>query len=108
MASERICNRKGTRDPRWYVSSLKVDVEFAAWTIREHWLVENQLHWVLDVVVREDELKVKDPDGAAHLASFNRAALNRIKQNESDKNSLAAKRRKSGWSGEYRSKILFG
>ncbi|WP_210448085.1 hypothetical protein [Vibrio crassostreae] len=60
------------------------------------------------LVFREDELKVKDPDGAAHLAAFNRAALNTIKQDESDKDSLAAKRRKSGWSAEYRSKIIFG
>ncbi|MBS9812055.1 ISAs1 family transposase, partial [Vibrio alginolyticus] len=36
-------------------------------------------------VFREDELKVKDPDGAAHLAAFNRSALNTIKQDESDK-----------------------
>lgn len=108
VASERTCNGKGTRDSRWYVSSLEVDVELAARTVREHWLVENQLHWVLDVVFREDELKVKDPDGAAHLAAFNRAALNTIKQDKSDKDSLAAKRRKSGWSGEYRSKIIFG
>ena len=108
VASERSCNGKGTRDSRWYVSSLELDVELAARAIKEHWLVENQLHWVLDVVFREDELKVKDPDGAAHLAAFNRAALNTIKQDQSDKDSLAAKRRKSGWSGEYRSKMIFG
>lgn len=108
VASERSSNGKGTRDSRWYVSSLELDVELAARTVREHWSVENQLHWVLDVVFREDELRVKDPDGASHLAAFNRAALNAIKQDISEKDSLAAKRRKSGWSGEYRSKIIFG
>lgn len=108
VVSERSSNGKGTRDSRWYVSSLELDVELAARTVREHWQVENKLHWVLDVVFREDELKVKDPDGAAHLAAFNRAALNTIKQDKSEKDSLAAKRRKSGWSGEYRSKIIFG
>nr|WP_199187110.1 MULTISPECIES: hypothetical protein [unclassified Photobacterium] len=44
----------------------------------------------------------------SRLVSFNRAALNTIKLDESDKDSLAAKRRKSGWSGEYRSKMIFG
>lgn len=82
VASGRTCNGKGSRDSRWYVSSLEVDVELAARTVREHWLVKKQLHWVLDVVFRKDELKVKDPDGAAHLATFNRAALNTIKQEE--------------------------
>lgn len=108
VVSERSSKGKGTRDSRWYVSSLELDVELAARSVREHWQVENQLHWVLDVVFREDELKVKDPDGAAHLAAFNRAALNVIKQHQGAKDSLAAKRRRSGWSGEYRSNIIFG
>lgn len=64
-------------------------------------MVENPLDLVLDIVFREDEPKVKDPDGVAHLAAFNRAALNTIKQDVSYKDSLAAKRRKSGWSDEY-------
>ncbi|BCV27454.1 hypothetical protein TUM3811_13140 [Shewanella algae] len=58
--------------------------------------VENQLHWVLDVVFREDALKVTDPDGAKHLALFNRAALSAIRQHQGKKDSLAGKRRRAG------------
>lgn len=66
-------NGKTSCSSRWYVSSLQVNAKEAANAIREHWRVESQLHWVLDVVFREDALKVTDPDGAKHLALFNRA-----------------------------------
>lgn len=41
----------------------------------QHWSVENELHWVLDVTFREDAISLKDPDGAAQVALFNRIAL---------------------------------
>ncbi|MBE0361854.1 hypothetical protein PULV_a4259 [Pseudoalteromonas ulvae UL12] len=56
----------------FYVSSLAVKPELVAKVIREHWHIENRLHWVLDVVFKEDKLKISDPDGAAHIALFNK------------------------------------
>lgn len=85
VASERTVDGITSCSSRWYVSSLPLNAEEAARTIREHWGVENQLHWVLDVVFREDALKVTDPDGAKHLALFNRAALSAIRQHQGKK-----------------------
>ncbi|WP_036769866.1 ISAs1 family transposase, partial [Photorhabdus australis] len=95
------------RDSRWYVSSLPLEAEIVAKAIRRHWSVENELHWVLDVTFREDAISLKDPDGAAQMALFNRIALNVIKQNTSIKDSQAAKRRRAIWSGEFRSQLIF-
>ncbi|MCE9853181.1 ISAs1 family transposase, partial [Shewanella chilikensis] len=53
-------------------------------------------------------LKVTDPDGAKHLALFNRAALSAIRQHQGKKDSLAGKRRRAGWSPTFRSELLFG
>lgn len=108
VASERQVDNVSRCCSRWYVSSLPIDAEAAASIVRNHWAVENNLHWVLDVVFREDELKVSDPTGAKHLALFNRAALGIIKQHQGKKDSLAAKRRAAGWSGEFRKELLFG
>ncbi|HAT2164804.1 ISAs1 family transposase [Shewanella algae] len=108
VASERTVDGITSCSSRWYVSSLPLNAEEAARTIREHWGVENQLHWVLDVVFREDALKVTDPDGAKHLALFNRAALSAIRQHQGKKDSLAGKRRRAGWSPTFRSELLFG
>lgn len=108
VASELTVEGRTSYSSRWYVSSLPINAETAANTIREHWGVENQLHWVLDVVFREDALKVSDPNGAKHLALFNRAALSAIRQHQGKKDSLAGKRRRAGWSSTFRSELLFG
>ncbi len=60
------------------------------------------------LVFREDELNVSDPDGAKHLALFNRAALSVIKQHQGKKDSLAAKRQSAAWDPAFRSELLFG
>ncbi|WMV72989.1 ISAs1 family transposase [Xenorhabdus griffiniae] len=109
VVSERTVKGKSChRDSRWYVSSLPLDAETAARAIRRHWSVENELHWVLDVTFREDAISLKDPDGAAQMALFNRIALNVIKQDTSIKDSQKAKRRMATWSGEFRSQLIFG
>jgi hypothetical protein len=59
-------------------------------------------------VFREDEMKVSDPDGATHMALFNRVCLNIIRQHQGKKDSMAAKRRGAAWNGEFRSELLFG
>ncbi|MDB6375133.1 ISAs1-like element ISPlu18 family transposase [Photorhabdus bodei] len=108
VVSERsVKGQPPHRDSRWYVSSLPLEAEIVAKAIRRHWSVENELHWVLDVTFREDAISLKDPDGAAQMALFNRIALSVIKQNTSIKDSQAAKRRRAIWSGEFRSQLIF-
>ncbi len=108
VVSERsVKGQPPHRDSRWYVSSLPLEAEIVAKAIRRHWSVENELHWVLDVTFREDAISLKDPDGVAQMALFNRIALSVIKQNTSIKDSQAAKRRRAIWSGEFRSQLIF-
>ncbi|CDG98716.1 transposase (fragment) [Xenorhabdus bovienii str. puntauvense] len=108
VVSERGEKEEIHRDSRWYISSLPLEPEVAAKAIRRHWAIENELHWVLDMTFREDTLSLKDPEGAAQMALFNRIALNVIKQHTRMKDSHAAKRRRAGWSGEFRNELIFG
>ncbi|WP_462156296.1 ISAs1 family transposase [Pseudoalteromonas piscicida] len=108
VARGRKLGDKTSYTSHFYVSSLAVEPELVAKAIREHWHIENRLHWVLDVVFKEDKLKVADPDGAAHIALFNRVCLNIIRQHQSKKDSLAAKRRGAAWNGDFRTELLFG
>ena len=75
------------------MSSLSIDAVAAAQAVRRHWEIENNLHWVLDVVFREDEMTISAQNGAAHVALFNRVALGIIKQHTGKKDSMVAKRR---------------
>jgi predicted transposase YbfD/YdcC len=52
--------KKPYEETVYYISSLKVKAEIFAQKIKNHWLIENQLHWVKDVIFGEDKLKIKD------------------------------------------------
>ena len=48
--------------------------EFAGW-VRGHWGIENGLHWVLDVVFREDRSRIRAEHAGANLAMIRRVAV---------------------------------
>lgn len=107
IGSEREINSQISYDARWYLSSLDVAPQNVAHIIRSHWGIENQLHWVLDIVFREDELSISDATGAAHIALINRVALALLKQNKM-KDSTRSKRNRAGWNSEFRDQLIFG
>lgn len=107
IGSERTIDGQTSCDARWYLSSLPVDPRKAAHIVRSHWGIENQLHWILDVVFREDEVSISDAAGAAHIALVNRVALALLKHNPF-KDSIASKRNRAGWNADFRTELLFG
>jgi len=63
---------------------------------------------VLDVVFNEDDIIIRDPDGAKHTALFNRVCLNIIRQHTGKKDSIKGKRRAAAWNPKFRTELLFG
>lgn len=80
MESIREINGKQTIERRYYLSSLELDAERLALAIRSHWGVENQLHWVLDVVFNEDQSRVRSGYASENLATLRRWALNLLRR----------------------------
>ena len=77
--SEREVNGKKTSEIRYYFSSRKGTAkEFARW-IRGHWLIENPLHWVLDVIFKEDDAEAKVGFIAENMALFRRLSMNVVR-----------------------------
>jgi predicted transposase YbfD/YdcC len=65
--------------------------------IRSHWAIENKLHWVLDVVMGEDQMRNRKDHGPENLALLKRIALN-IARNHPDKSmSMRRKFKRAGW-----------
>lgn len=60
---------------------------------RSHWLIENQLHWVLDVSMNEDNSQIYRENAAANLASIRHMSLNMLRQDTSRKLSVPRKKR---------------
>jgi predicted transposase YbfD/YdcC len=80
--------------------------EFAA-AVRGHWGIENDLHWQLDVSIREDECRVRTDHAPAHLSVIRRFALGLLKRETGGRRGIETKRLKCAASDEYREKVLF-
>ena len=96
-------NRKPER--RYYISSLNEGAEELLKKIRLHWSIENQCHWVLDVVFREDHNQTSGA-AAKNFGSLRRIALNILKSDTIIKGSLPKKRRHACLNQDYREKLL--
>lgn len=104
---ERKCQGKTTIDTHYYLSSLPVNVELAARAVRQHWHIENQQHWVLDVTFKEDSSRIGDRENAKKMALLRRIIFNLLQQHPL-KVSKPSKMRKAAWNGDFRSEIFFG
>lgn len=106
---ERIREDKGKtqRERVFYISSLSEDIQTLAQSIRGHWEVENKVHWVLDVVYKEDDCTISEEYGAENIAILRRLALNLTRLHPL-KSSMRSKLKRANWSDEFREELLFG
>jgi predicted transposase YbfD/YdcC len=99
--SERIVDGKRSEEQRYYLSSLparsELDAKRIAESIRGHWGIENRLHWLLDVVMREDFSRVRLGHGPQNFAMLRKVALNLLRSDTKLKGGITAKRRRLGW-----------
>lgn len=72
---------------------------------RYHWAVENQLHWVLDVIFREDDARVRVGHAAQNMAILRQLALNVLKK-DTPKGSLRTKRYEAALDTTFLEKLL--
>ncbi len=93
-------------ETRYYISSLESDAQRFLRATRSHWGIENRLHWVLDVSFREDESRVRTGNAPENLALVRHMALNLLRQDQTRKASIKAKRKLAGWDNNYLLSIL--
>jgi len=89
----------------YYISSLRPNARRIGGAIRGHWRIENGLHWVLDVVFREDARRLYDRTAAENVAFLNRLALS-VLRGDSSKGSLKVKRKRAGWNIQHLAQLL--
>jgi predicted transposase YbfD/YdcC len=91
---------KTERETRLYISSLDLAAEVVAQMVRDHWSVENNLHWVMDMVFRDDECRVRKDHAPANFATIRHAAFNFLKR-APGKESMRGKRKRAGWEDDF-------
>lgn len=108
ITSERIIKKtlKESIEQRYYITSLKADAEKINIAIRKHWSVENNLHWNLDVVFKEDNSLKKKGNSPMNFNIITKIALAVIEREKSTKMSKNSKRLKAALDDKYRMKIL--
>ena len=99
---------KVTAEIRHYLSSAALPPEALAAAIRNHWRVENGLHWVLDVVFREDASRVRERNAARNLALLRKIALNLARADGTLEASLRGKRKYAGWDDGFMAALIAG
>jgi len=108
VESERINKQTGkhSKETRYYISSLAADAKHLNTVVRKHWGIENNLHWVLDVIFKEDQSLKKIGNSALNFNIMTKAALSLIEQETSTKKSKVIKRQSAAMDDKYRAKIL--
>jgi predicted transposase YbfD/YdcC len=95
-----------TEEIRFYISSAKADaVHFNSW-VREHWGVENKVHWMLDVIFDEDGSRIRKGHADSNMALIRRTALNICQLYTNDKKSIARRRKSAARSEAYLDSLL--
>jgi predicted transposase YbfD/YdcC len=89
----------------YFLSSLPPNARRIGTALRGHWSIENGLHWVLDVVFREDARRLYDRMAAENVAFLNRLALSLLR-GDAGKSSMKVKRKRAGWSLPYLMQLL--
>ena len=106
VESVREVQGKQSVERRYYLSSLAVDVARVARAVRGHWKIENQLHWVLDVVFGEDQSRARTGHTAENLAATRRVAINLLRQDKENKRSLKSQRLRATLDPDYLRQLL--
>lgn len=94
-----------TTERHFYISSLEADAEEISTMIRNHWGVENSLHWILDVNYKEDQCRIRTGHAASNVSTLRKWSLNLFKQAPGN-SSLRSKQKKAAWDHEYMLKVL--
>lgn len=100
-----MASGKTEQETRYYISSAEGTASYFNQKVRQHWAVENQLHWVLDVFFAEDASRKRIKNSAQNFALIRKMVLNLLKDHP-EKISLRRKQAKCARSDEYREIVL--
>lgn len=107
VVSERTLKGKTTVERRLYISNLPADAARLNRTIRQHWCIENNLHWCMDVAFADDRMRARTDNAAHNFAVIRHFALNLIRLAPNKrKGGLKVQRLIAASSDAYRAEIL--
>ena len=107
IRSQRWIGEEKSSQDRYHLASI-TGAKRVLSSVRSHWGIENELHWVLDMAFDEDRCRVRKEHGPENLATLRHIALNLLKQENTCKRGIQGKRLLAGWNPNYLLKVLAG
>jgi predicted transposase YbfD/YdcC len=105
VESQRGIDGKITRETRYYITSLSVPAQTIGPMIRDHWAIENSLHWVMDMVFRDDECRVRTDHAPANFTTLKHMA-NNLARRAPGKDSVRLKRKTAAWDDDFLASLV--
>ena len=100
-----ILQDKTRAETHYYILSMTSDAQHHAKAIRDHWGVENGLHWVMDMVFRDDECHIRKGNAPANFTSIKHAASNML-HSVKGKFSLQSKHHIAAWNNDFLAEMI--
>ena len=107
VESSREISGKTETETRFYITSLIMVAALLGPVVRSHWAIENSLHWVLDMVFRDDECRVRTEHAPANFTTIKHMAHNLLRR-VPGKNSLRSRRKAAGWDDDFLASLITG
>ena len=105
VESTRETASKTEQETRFYITSLGLPAETVGPMIRDHWAIENSLHWVMDMVFRDDECRVRTENAPANFVTLKHMANNLIRR-APGKDSQRLKRMTAAWDDDFLASLV--
>ncbi len=105
VESTREIGDKIEQETRFYITSLVLAAHLVGPVIRSHWAVENSLHWVMDMVFRDDECRVRKDHAPANFVTLRHMAHNLIRR-APGKDLLRMKRKVAAWDDDFLASLV--
>ena len=105
VEASREKDGKLQKQTRFYLSSLSTDASTSNKLVRNHWGIENNLHWMLDVVFSEDQSRTRKGNAPENMTTLRKTALQLLNQ-QTDKQSIKSRRKIAAWNNDYLLQLL--
>jgi predicted transposase YbfD/YdcC len=105
VESQREIAGKISNETRFYITSLTLLANLIGPMIRDHWAIENSLHWILDMLFRDDECRVRTDNAPANFTTIKHMA-NNIFRLAPGKDSQRLKRKTASWDDDYLANLI--
>ena len=105
VESRREIDEKIQRETRFYITSLRLRAAHLNAIVRSHWAVENNLHWVMDMIFRDDECRVRTDNAPANFTTLKHMAINLLRSAPGN-DSLRLRRKVAAWDNDFLASLI--